>query len=183
MQSFFASQLGLTVVQSILPGVHAAATVKYVRGTVRAGTDDGLRSTSDLLDESEELDGGHAENQFDLDAGVIAVAGAVRLGLVMRNIRQPEFGSDVARFSLPRLMYEATPLPRAIDAWSLLVPSGGCGQNASGFVAARGSTPLARRNVRRPPAPVSLRAMVCTSKATSCTEGPRSSADGGLARG
>jgi len=40
MQSFSASQLGLTLVQSILPGVDAGATVKYVRGTVRVGTDD-----------------------------------------------------------------------------------------------------------------------------------------------
>ena len=112
MQSMSASQLGLTVVQSILPGVDAGATVKYLRGTVRAGTDDGLRSTSDLLDEAEDLDGGHADNQFDLDAGLMAVAGVVRLGVVMRNIRQPDFGSDVARFSLPR----QTRIGAAIDA-------------------------------------------------------------------
>jgi hypothetical protein len=102
MQSFSATQLGLTVVQSILPGVNAGATVKYLRGTVRVGTDDGLRSASDLLDEGEELDGGDAENQFDLDAGLMAVAGPVRLGVMMRNIRQPDFGTDVAPFSLPR---------------------------------------------------------------------------------
>jgi len=102
MQSFSASQLGLTVVQSILPGVDAGATVKYVRGTVRVGSDGGVKSTGDLLDDGEELEGGHAENQFDLDAGVIAVAGPVRLGAVMRNIRQPDFGGDAARFSLPR---------------------------------------------------------------------------------
>src|SRR5258705_13931167 len=43
VRSFSARSFGLTVVQSLLPGVHAGATVKYVRGTVRAGTDDSTR--------------------------------------------------------------------------------------------------------------------------------------------
>ena len=83
MRSLAASQFGLTVVQSLLPGVHAGATLKYVRGTVRVGTDDGSRSDSDLLDAGEDLEGGNANNEFDLDAGVMVVAGPVRLGAVM----------------------------------------------------------------------------------------------------
>lgn len=100
VRSFSASQLGLTVVQSILPGIHAGATLKYVRGTLRAAVDDDTRSPDDLLDRGEELDGGDADNRFDLDAGVIAEAGPVRLGAAMRNIRQPQFGGDT--FRLPR---------------------------------------------------------------------------------
>jgi hypothetical protein len=102
MRSLAASQFGLTVVQSLLPGVHAGATLKYERGTVRVGTDDGSRSGSDLLDAGEELEGGNAHNEFDLDAGVMAVAGPVRLGAVMRNIRKPNFGTDATPFVLPR---------------------------------------------------------------------------------
>lgn len=102
MRSLAASQFGLTVVQSVLPGVHAGATLKYVRGTVRVGTDDGSRSAGDLLDAGEELEGGNASNQFDLDAGVMVAAGPVRLGAVMRNIRKPNLGTDVAPFVLPR---------------------------------------------------------------------------------
>ena len=112
MRSLAASQFGLTVVQSLLPGVHAGATLKYVRGTVRVGTDDGSRSDSDLLDAGEDLDGGNANNELDLDAGVMVVAGPVRLGAVMRNIRQPDLGTDAAPFVLPRQMR----IGAAIDA-------------------------------------------------------------------
>ena len=102
MRSLAARQFGLTVVQSLLPGMHAGATLKYVRGTVRVGTDDGSRSGSDLLDAGEELEGGNARNRFDLDAGLMVVAGPMRLGAVMRNIRKPNFGTDVTPFVLPR---------------------------------------------------------------------------------
>ena len=102
MRSLAARQFGLTVVQSILPGVHAGATLKYVRGTVRGGINDGSGSDSDLLDAGEELEGGDANNRFDLDVGLMAVAGPVRLGAVMRNVRKPDFGTDVAPFVLAR---------------------------------------------------------------------------------
>jgi hypothetical protein len=100
VQSFSANQLGLTVVQSILPGVHAGATLKYVRGTLRSSAGDAAQPPSALLDSGEELGGGHAENRFDLDAGVIGVAGPVRVGAVMRNVRAPKFGGGA--FTLPR---------------------------------------------------------------------------------
>jgi hypothetical protein len=100
VRSFSANELGLTVVQSILPGIHAGATLKYVRGTLRSGAGDTALSPSDLLDSGEELSGGDAENSFDLDAGVIAVAGPVRLGAVMRNVRALKFGEGA--FTLPR---------------------------------------------------------------------------------
>jgi F plasmid transfer operon, TraF, protein len=112
MQSLSAKQFGLTVVQSLLPGMHAGVTLKYVRGTVRVGTGDPSRSPSDLLDAGEELDGGNAENRFDLDAGLMFVAGPVRLGAVMRNIRQPDFGTDATPFALAR----QTRIGAAIDA-------------------------------------------------------------------
>jgi hypothetical protein len=112
VRSLSARQFGVTFVQSVLPGVHAGATVKYVRGTVRVGTDDGSRSDSDLLDAGEELEGGNARNQFDLDAGLMAVAGPVRFGAVMRNIRKPNVGTDVTPFVLPR----QTRIGAAIDA-------------------------------------------------------------------
>ncbi|HEY3160817.1 MAG TPA: conjugal transfer protein TraF, partial [Vicinamibacterales bacterium] len=110
VRSFSASELGLTVVQSLLPGVHAGATLKYVRGTVRAGADVGARATAELLDRGEDLEGGDAENAFDLDAGLIAEAAAVRIGAVMRNVRHPRFGNDA--FELPR----QTRVGAAIDA-------------------------------------------------------------------
>ena len=109
VRSFSASELGLTVVQSILPGIHVGATLKYVRGTVRGGADDGSRPPGELLDNGEKLEGGDAESRFDLDAGLIGAFGPVRLGAVMRNIREPEFGGGA--FTLPR----QTRLGAAID--------------------------------------------------------------------
>src|SRR6266850_872978 len=44
VRSFSASEFGLTVVQSILPGIHAGATLKYVRGTLRTGAGEASRS-------------------------------------------------------------------------------------------------------------------------------------------
>jgi hypothetical protein len=100
VRSFSVSELGLTVVQSVLPGIHAGATLKYVRGTLRTSADDAGRPVGELLERGEELDNGAAENRFDLDAGLIGEAGPVRIGAVMRNIREPAFGDGA--FSLPR---------------------------------------------------------------------------------
>lgn len=100
VRSISVSEVGLTVVQSVLPGVHAGATLKYVRGTARAGADDAARGTGELLDRGEDLEGGDAESRFDLDAGLIGEAGPIRIGAVMRNIREPKFAN--AAFTLPR---------------------------------------------------------------------------------
>jgi hypothetical protein len=100
LRSISVSALGLTFVQSVLPGVHAGATLKYVRGTARAGAADATGAVDDLLDQAEDLEGGDAESRLDLDAGVLAAAGPIRLGAVMRNIRHPEFADGT--FTLPR---------------------------------------------------------------------------------
>lgn len=91
VRSLAASQLGITLVQTILPGVHAGATLKFIRGTVRTDRVDSLLQANDLLDRGDDLDGGEADSAFDLDAGVLAVIGPVRLGVLMRNVREPEF--------------------------------------------------------------------------------------------
>lgn len=73
VRSLSVNQLGVTLLRTLIPGVHAGTTLKYLRGA---------------------LDGRDAENTFDLDAGVLAVAGSFRLGGVVRNVRDPEFGAD-----------------------------------------------------------------------------------------
>ena len=100
LRSLSVRALGLTLVQSILPGVHAGATLKYVRGTARADTAGATGTVDDLLDRADALEGGDAENRLDLDAGVIVTAGPIRLGATMRNIRHPEFANGT--FTLPR---------------------------------------------------------------------------------
>ena len=66
-----ASQLGATLVQTIVDGVHAGVTVKFVRGGPEG---EGSTSTGDL------------------DVGLLAVVGAFRFGAVARNVRAPVVG-------------------------------------------------------------------------------------------
>jgi hypothetical protein len=102
VRSLSVSQFGVTVLHTLLTGVHVGSTVKYVRGTARtaaiADTDVSLLSISDLLDAGAELSGGDSEGTADLDVGVLAVAGAVRVGAAVRNLTEPDF----AGMGLPR---------------------------------------------------------------------------------
>lgn len=65
-----ASQFGATLVQTLIDGVHVGLTAKYIRG----GAPDETAGTGDV------------------DAGIIAVLGAVRLGAAVRNMRAPVLG-------------------------------------------------------------------------------------------
>ncbi len=98
------TQLGATVVQTLLPGVHAGATLKYLRGTLRQG-EAAAAEPAELLDDGEDLEGGDGQSRFDLDLGLIGTAGPIRLGGLIRNVRQPEFttaGATAPGLRLPR---------------------------------------------------------------------------------
>jgi hypothetical protein len=98
IRSIPASQLGITLVHSLIPGIHIGSTLKYVRGDVVTTT--GAGRNDDLLDVGDSLDG-HGDGTLDLDIGGLAVFGPLRLGGIVRNVRQAEVGgSDGA--SLPR---------------------------------------------------------------------------------
>jgi hypothetical protein len=103
-RSLSANQIGFTFVQSLLDGVHVGTTLKYLRGTLRPGVAEAGTSASVALDRAEDLSGGDSEGKFDLDIGVIAVGGPVRIGGVVRNVTEPEFrdGSGLSPFRLPR---------------------------------------------------------------------------------
>ena len=92
VRTLAASQLGATFVQTLLSGVHAGTTVKYVRGTLRRSQEDAALDVPDLIERGEGLVGGEGEGRFDLDVGVLAVGGPFRVGAVVRNVREPEFG-------------------------------------------------------------------------------------------
>jgi len=52
----------------------------------------------ELLDAADDLDGGDGDGSLDVDVGVLAVYGAVRLGVTGRNLREPRFdGRRLAR--------------------------------------------------------------------------------------
>ena len=92
VRSLSASQMGLTLVQTLLPWIHAGTTLKYLRGSLRDGREDPLVGNSNLLDRGDAFEGGDTESRFDLDVGILALVGPLRLGGVVRNVREPEFG-------------------------------------------------------------------------------------------
>jgi hypothetical protein len=114
--------LGVTVVQTLLPGVHAGATLKYVRGAVHTGREDSLAEPGDLLDRGEELDTAVRSGDLGVDIGVLAVAGAVRIGARMGNLVEPEFeGVRLARQTRVGIAFDpepvnGMPLTVALDA-------------------------------------------------------------------
>jgi len=92
VRSLAASQLGVTLVQTVTSGVHTGATLKFLRGTFAAGRGDERATTSALLDQGEALEGGDATNRFDLDVGLLATAGVLRLGARVQNLFEPSIG-------------------------------------------------------------------------------------------
>jgi hypothetical protein len=100
-----AGQIGVSLLRTVFQGVHVGTTVKYIRGTLRAGEGvEGTSGISDLLDQGESLEGGDAGNEFDLDLGVLAITGPLRIGGVVKNLFEPEFeaAGAAARMTLPR---------------------------------------------------------------------------------
>jgi hypothetical protein len=126
LHSVAASQYGFTLVQTLVPGVHVGATVKYIRGTVREGLAEGDLPVGELLDAGDALEGGEADAAFGIDAGLIGTAGALRAGLLVRNAVESELenAAGVARFDRQvraGLAYDAEaiggpPLTVALDA-------------------------------------------------------------------
>jgi hypothetical protein len=121
VRSLAANQLGVTLVQTVIPGVHAGATLKYLRGTVAAAHGDAFARPSELLDLGEGLAGDDTDGQFDLDLGVLATAGVVRLGARMRNVLQPSVGVPLERQVRVGVAVDAeagggVPLTIALDA-------------------------------------------------------------------
>jgi hypothetical protein len=92
VSSLSASHVGLTLAQTLISGVHAGATLKYVRGTFHQGREDSLADPADLLDRGDALEDGETVGRFDLDVGVLAVTGPLRFGGHVRNVLEPEFG-------------------------------------------------------------------------------------------
>ena len=102
LASVSASQFGVTLVHSLISGVHAGATLKYVRATVRGSETNGDLPSEELLDLGDDLEGGDGDGAFDADIGLLAVAGGLRLGLVVRNVAETTFEQAAGTARLPR---------------------------------------------------------------------------------
>jgi hypothetical protein len=92
-QSLSLSQYGITLLQTVTQGLVVGTTLKYVRGTLTsefvsgATNDEALQHAANLS--------GRTTSAFDVDLGVMIDAQYVRVGLTVRNLRQPTF-TDVA---------------------------------------------------------------------------------------
>lgn len=122
VRSLTASQLGVTLVQTVISGVHAGATLKYLRGTFAAGREEALAPPSELLDRGDALEGDGTDSRFDVDIGVLATAGLLRIGARMRNVLEPSIGPvQLERQTRVGVAFDAeaiggTPLTIALDA-------------------------------------------------------------------
>ena len=135
VRSLEGRQFGVTIPHTLLTDVHVGTTLKYLKGTVRtelAEAEAVLLPPSELIERGEELEGGEAEDHFDFDIGLLATAGAVRLGLSGRNMLEAEFADGA--FVLSRqvrigVAFDAaklpgTPLTVAFDADIVSYPTG-----------------------------------------------------------
>ena len=82
-------QTAVTLVQSLGDHVAVGTSLKYVHASASAGEVLLLGST-DPLDAAADLET-EGSDTFDLDVGVMAFSGPIRLGLVARNLRKPSF--------------------------------------------------------------------------------------------
>ena len=95
--TFKSSMVGVTVLQTVIEGLVVGANLKYVRGTI-------------------EDTGTHSSGEFDLDLGAMADFQKVRIGLMLKNLRQSEFTNAAGI---------ATRTPRQIRAGVAVLPKDG----------------------------------------------------------
>lgn len=98
VRSLAVSALGATVGQSIGDHLVIGSTLKVLRGGTTSTAVDGSRAP---LDVGDELDV-QRSTRADLDVGAMASLGPVRVGVSVRNLREPEFGRDENRLKLKR---------------------------------------------------------------------------------
>jgi hypothetical protein len=81
---------GATILQSVTPGLIVGSTLKYVRGRPISGPITG-DSGEDAMDAAAGTEG-NSSRHFDMDLGVMADMERVRVGILVRNVREPSFG-------------------------------------------------------------------------------------------
>ena len=90
------SNFGVTVVQTVVPGLVIGTTARVVRGS---------------------LAGAEGRTTVDLDAGALVSAWDLRFGLTARNLREPEFPVDGGTVRMTRQFRVGAALaPRALPA-------------------------------------------------------------------
>jgi hypothetical protein len=103
VQSLITHHAGVTLVQSLTDRVAVATTLKLVRGVAAVGPVPFDGDRDELLEEAGGLVGS-GSTEFDADIGVLALVKSFRVGLTVRNVREPDFETpgDAAAIELQR---------------------------------------------------------------------------------
>ena len=114
VETLTVSQYGVTVLQTLVPGLVVGTTLKYLRGNV-IGEPVTAATVKDALAETNNM-AGPTKSALDLDIGLMATADRLRIGLTMKNVRQPSFG-DVADSANTLQRQSRLGVALRIDGW------------------------------------------------------------------
>jgi hypothetical protein len=98
LRALVLNQFGATVGQSMGNHFVVGSTLKLVRGSMVSAP---VAAADASFDRAESLSG-NSETHADLDVGALATFGAVRMGVAVKNLRAPEFGTGDDRQRLSR---------------------------------------------------------------------------------
>ncbi len=90
-RSLRVSQVGITLVQTIVQGLVVGGTIKTMRGRPNIGLADG-DTAGDALDHGADIEG-EAHTTVDFDLGVMVDFEKVRVGVSSKNLREAGFGT------------------------------------------------------------------------------------------
>lgn len=141
VSSLVTHHAGVTLVQSLWENIAVGATIRLVRGGgVRTGQPAGVGPDRIPVEAAGVT--GSASNAFDVDVGLMATVGRMRVGVVARNLRQPEFADQTgAMFMLNRQIragVSVTPADDLIVAADVSLSGGRTSSGSSRVVAVGG---------------------------------------------
>jgi F plasmid transfer operon protein TraF len=141
------SHFGLTLLQTIVQNLVAGTTLKYVRGRTERALVDGT-TVEEALDHGSDLEG-DVHNTFDMDIGFMVDMQQVRIGLTVRNLLEPTFGTvaenEITLKRRARLGLALLPANGVIIAMDLDLDTADLGGGPSRMLAIGGETRLGQR--------------------------------------
>src|SRR5688572_6044570 len=134
VDSLVTHHAGITLVQSITQGIAIGTTLKLVRG-IAASTAIAAATAREALESDGAEVLGNPSNRFDLDVGLMAAGGPLKVGVTLRNLREPGFetADGTTRLTLERqaragLSYAVTSSWMAAADFDLLRSNDGFGE-------------------------------------------------------
>ena len=90
-RSLRVSEIGVTLLQTLVQGLVVGSTLKVLRGRPSFGVAAG-ETAGDALDHGSDIEG-EAHTTFDLDLGVMVDLEKVRVGVTSKNLAEADFGT------------------------------------------------------------------------------------------